>query len=107
MRKRHISSQNERGELLHFGPWQLPYKAINVMCDDGIRRTCKTASEPDTFFSLPASCQVKGKTVTGFVMSYTTEDGSSDLRFCAYQYRKNAQVIPVKVNWNRILYGIE
>jgi hypothetical protein len=102
-----VSKQDKRGEILHYGPWQLPYKAINVMCDDGIRRTCKTGQEADTFFSLPASCQAYGKTIAGFIMSYTAEDGARDLRFCAYQYCKNGAAIPVKVDWNRILYGIE
>jgi len=42
-----------------------------------LRRTVYTTGEPDTYFSQPAACQVKGKTVRGYV---TGEDGV--LVFC-------------------------
>ena len=80
-------------QILHQGVWQLPYKATNVLCVDGVRRTCRTASEADTFFSLPASVQVKGKTITGFIMSKEI-DGEPDLIFAAYQNRHNGVYLP-------------
>lgn len=83
-------SESIKGEILCRGMWQIPYKAINVLCSDGKRRTAKITSEFDTFYSIPASVQVKGKTVAGFIMS--KDDG--DIVFAAYQYRKNAYLLP-------------
>ena len=36
-------------------------------------RTVYVRGEPDTFFSIPAACRVKGKTITGWL---GCEDGS-------------------------------
>lgn len=82
------------GKILRRGPWQIPYKATNVLCSDGKRRTIRLHSEPDTFFSIPGKTQVKGKTVTGFILSFQNENGWQDLKFCAYQYRKNGYLLP-------------
>ncbi len=79
---------HQKGRILHRGPWQIPYKAINVLCVDGVRRTVRLHGEPDTFFSVPGSVQVRGKTVSGFV---TSDNG--DLKFIAYTYGKNADVL--------------
>lgn len=64
---------NGKAEILHFGEWQIPYKAVNVLCEDGVRRTARTAMQADTYFSLPARVSVRGKTVSGF-LSYNEED---------------------------------
>lgn len=79
-----------KGEILTRGMWQIAYKATNVLCSDGKRRNVKITGQPDTFFSIPASVQVKGKTVTGFL--YTQDDG--ELIFCQYLPGKNGHLLP-------------
>jgi len=65
-----------KSEIIHYGMWQIPVKAINVYCPDGIYRTCRITGEADTFFTLPAQCQVRGKTVTGFISNrYDAPEG--------------------------------
>lgn len=44
-------------------------------CDDGIIRTVRIHNVPDTYFTVRAKCQIKGHTVTGFVMQpYDSEE---------------------------------
>lgn len=78
-----------QAQILHRGPWQIAYKAINVLCSDGVRRTVTDLKEPDTAFSIPGKVQVRGKTVTGFVMSW-----ENDLIFCQYTYGANGKMLP-------------
>jgi hypothetical protein len=84
------------------GPWQTPYRAQDVLCADGERRTAYFTAEADTYFSIPARVSVKGKTVTGFVMSRTFEDDNGEWRdmlyFVAYSYRKNGYLLPEREN---------
>jgi hypothetical protein len=55
------------GEIQHqTGGWQLPTKALNVLCADGIRRTARLGQN-DTFFTIKATVQAYGQTVTGCV----------------------------------------
>ncbi|SRR5258706_9432429 len=56
-----------KSKILHWGMWQIPYKALNILCPDGIYRTARITAEADTFFTIPAQVQVRGKTVTGFI----------------------------------------
>jgi len=56
-----------KSEIIHRGMWNIPVKAKNVLCPDGIYRTCRITAEADTFFTIPAQCQVRGRTVTGFI----------------------------------------
>lgn len=79
-----------KGRILHRGPWQIPYKAINVLCSDGRRRTARITADADTFFSIPASVQVKGKTVSGSISS----DYDGDITFTAFQPGKNSYLLP-------------
>lgn len=60
-------------KILSRGPWQIPYKVIDCLCPDGFRHVAKITSQPDTFFSIPARIQVRGKTVTGYVTSRENE----------------------------------
>lgn len=78
------------------------YHPMKAICPDGKTRTVRVrayyacghvALHADTAFSVPARCQVNGKTVTGFV---TPEDGYAffqdhgpSLRFVANSYGKN------------------
>ena len=72
-----------------------------ALCADGIVRALRFGSGiADTFFSIPASVKVKGKTVSGFVSvetlaGYTTPtaDDPAVVRFHAYTYGKNASLL--------------
>lgn len=79
-----------RGRIWHHGPWQIPYKATDVLCSDGRYRTARTAGQADTFFSLPARVSVRGKTVSGFLH----HNSAGVLRFTAYSYRRNGHLLP-------------
>ena len=83
-------------KILHRGPWQIAYKATDVLCSDGVRRTVNLSSEADTFFSIPGSVQVKGKTVSGFIHCYNRSDGEGDFEFVANRNAKNYDVLPNK-----------
>jgi hypothetical protein len=71
-------------------PWGV-YHHARVLCADGVvRKTCRIAITSDTFFSIPASVKVRGKTGAGFV---SFEDGV--VVFTAYKNRKNcAAIVP-------------
>lgn len=75
-------------ELLHYGPWQIPYKVLRCLCPDGKRRTARLTSHADTYFSIPASVSYRGKTVSGFVTN--VRDGEDDLQFIPIDGRKNS-----------------
>lgn len=68
------------------------YVAGRAMCPDGKVRNLKRISLcADTFFSIPASVTVKGKTVAGYV---TDNDGT--ICFVPFEYCKNHVVFPDK-----------
>ena len=72
------------GEMVTTGaPWHHPYKAVNVRCFDGKRRTVRLNQQADTFFSWPGRCTINGKTVRGYVTGIETED-RPDLEFRLY-----------------------
>lgn len=82
-------------------PWGVIVK-VRALCPDGAVRTCKrVAQTADTFFSIPASVTVKGRTVAGYVtvetmqgLSTHTTDDPLTVKFIAYQYRRNASLLP-------------
>lgn len=80
------------GEIQYSGPWNIPTKGVRCLCSDGKRRNAHALKTPDTFFSMPATVKVKGKTVTGYL---TTVDncGIPDIEFRAYKYRKNGGML--------------
>lgn len=55
-------------------PFQSIRRICNCLCQDGERRTVTVTGEPDTFFSIPARINVKGKTVSGFVTTHDPDD---------------------------------
>ena len=55
-------------------------------CPDGKIRRVKVGV-PDTFFSIPATARVSGRTVAGFV---SASDSTGDFTFTPYSARKNA-----------------
>lgn len=79
-------------KMHYIGPWQQAHHVSRALCEDGRRRYARITGEPDTFFSIPASVQVKGKTVSGFITGCKTE-GERDYEFIAYAYGKNAGLL--------------
>jgi len=79
-----------------------------AMCSDGkVRKLKRLASLPDTYFSRPASVDVGGKTVSGFVtleteegLSTETEADSAIVKFVANTYGKNHALLP-RGSWKR------
>lgn len=70
-------------------PWGL-YVRARAMCSDGrIRSTKHLSNTADTFFSVPASVEVKHRTVSGYIT--ITDEG---VRFIAYTYGKNGHLLP-------------
>jgi hypothetical protein len=82
-------------------PWGL-YVAGKAICSDGIVRSLSRISQTaDTFFSVPATVKARGKTISGYVTVETVEGYSTEtdndpavLKFVAYQYGKNGNVLP-------------
>lgn len=76
-------------------PWGL-FVGGRAVCTDGTVRNLKRISTTaDTFFSVPASVVVDGRTVSGFI---TTDrygsDGRNVVAFTAYSYGKNGHLLP-------------
>jgi hypothetical protein len=54
----------------------------NTVIDTGVSaRTVYVRGEPDTFFSQPAACKYKGKTIHGYI----TGDDNNELEFRCYK----------------------
>ena len=91
----HLTSEYRR-PIVHYvnywGPYRVPYKITNVLCPDGRYRTARTAIEPVTLWSIPARVSVKGKTVSGWAVSTTTEDGRELYLFAPHPNGRNAHV---------------
>lgn len=47
-----------------------------LLCSDGVIRAARLAQTADTFFSVPASIQVKGKHVTGYMTTEESDTGT-------------------------------
>lgn len=80
-----------------YGGYEVPVKAVGVLCSDGKRRTARITGEADTYFSIPAAVTVKGKTVSGFVTGFThhnAPDYTDDLEFISIENRKNTALLP-------------
>lgn len=61
------------GAIAWFSDWGDPTLALVRNCPTPFGpRTVYATGEADTWFSIPAKCSVKGKTITGFL---TREDG--------------------------------
>ena len=65
-------------------------------CSDGKTRSALIVADADTFFSVPARVNVKGKTVTGFVFLAGLGEEKT-LTFAANRWMKNADLLPVAV----------
>ncbi len=85
------------------GPFSCGFSSGKALCSDGKVRAIRfqNGGIADTFFSIPASVKVGGKTVSGFVMVETlegfsteTKDDPAVVKFIAYTYRKNGGELP-------------
>jgi hypothetical protein len=84
------------------------YERGAAICSDGKVRSLRfTTGLADTFFSVPCSVQVRGKTVSGFCTVETEEGLSADtdsdpltVKFIAYSYGRNAEALPAGA-WKR------
>lgn len=73
--------------------WGILHGYTNVLCSDGIQRYAKITGQADSFWTVPASVKVNGKTVTGFLMQ-RGNIGSEVQTFTPNQYGKNAGLLP-------------
>jgi hypothetical protein len=87
-------------ELTQSHPWGF-YLSGRAMCADGIVRAVRLASTANTFYSVPASVQVRGKTVSGYITVETahgysteTDDDPAVIKFGATYYGRNAEMLP-------------
>jgi hypothetical protein len=77
-------------------------RSARALCTDGkVRSFRPTNGYGDTFFSVPGSVKVGGKTVTGSISTETrdgfdtaTNDDPAIVRFTAYRYGKNGHLLP-------------
>ena len=78
------------------------YVTGRALCTDGkVRRLTRIAETADTFFSVPASVKVSGKSVAGYIttealsgLSFTSEGDPAVVRFVAYSSRVNGHLLP-------------
>jgi hypothetical protein len=71
-----------------YKPWDT-YAAGAAICPDGkLRRLKRIAFCADTFSTIPASVEYKGKTVAGFV-TFKGERPNEYVEFVPYKFRKN------------------
>lgn len=83
-------------------PWGT-YVSGAALCADGkVRRLKRIAVTADTFFSVPASVSVRGKTVTGYVsvetvggFSTETDSDPAVVKFHANTYGVNGALLSV------------
>lgn len=85
-------------------PWGMIQRTgTRVLCADGVIRSVSyIANTADTFFSIPASVKIKGKTVSGYVgtMEHTWIKGvkETDFRavFCFHKHtnQTNGYLLP-------------
>lgn len=91
------------------GPFACAFVRGRAMCSDGVVRAVRFPGGgiADTFFSVPAAVDVRGRRVSGFVTVETAEGSSTEtegdpavVKFHAYTYRRNADVLPAGT-WKR------
>jgi len=97
--------EGAQGTFLERGSegWGLGWSHGRALCSDGKVRAVSfpRGGHADTFFSVPATVKVKGKTVTGFIMvssrdgfDTATDDDPAVVKFTAYKYGKNGGLLP-------------
>jgi len=81
--------------------------ATAMCCDGVVRKVTRISETSDTFYSTPAAVRVKGKHVSGYI-TFDTADGFSTetdddpvmVKFIAYSYGKNGNLLP-GLGWKR------
>lgn len=84
-------SDPDKAKIFYVGHWQIPVKAINVLCGDGVRRTV-TLNRLDDGSHGFVRVYRDGKSFT--VRGYIATNSDGDIFFHPYQYRKNGHVLP-------------
>ena len=92
-------------ELTVSYPWGINVSGRALCADGKVRKLKRIAQTADTFFSTPASVEVRGKTIAGYVtietvqgMSTATDADPAVLKFCAYTCGKNHALLPAGVH---------
>ena len=71
-------------------PWGLFRRSGHrVLCSDGQIRACQMAQTADTFFSIPASIRIAGKSISGYVTTESEYDFQEKKEYCAYSFRQH------------------
>ena len=83
------------GVILYKGPYQLPYKALNVLCADGVRRTARLG-ESESAFTIRAMVQAHGKAITGFIWTRSTDQ---QICFTPNSNSRNAHLLEWQLEW--------
>ena len=88
--KTNVTNYANGTQLVTRAPWGT-FVGGRALCADGkVRALKRISATADTFFSVPASVTVNGKTVAGYVtVNDTLNDSESVVEFRAYTYRKN------------------
>ncbi len=81
-------------------PWG-GFHGGRALCADGkVRALKRISTTADTFYSVPASVAVNGKTVSGYVtvqtmrgFSTATDDDPAVVKFYAYEYGANGHLL--------------
>lgn len=60
-----------------------------VLCSDGKIRACEMAPTADTFFSVPASIRIAGKSITGYVTGEDAWDAANKVSYKAHSFHQH------------------
>jgi hypothetical protein len=77
-------------------PWGT-YVAARLLCSDGkVRSVSRIADTADTFYSVPATVKVAGRSVSGYMSFHHDMDDPEGCIaiFVAYTYGKNGHLLP-------------
>lgn len=89
---REIMAYGQGTNLIVTRPWGL-YLGGSARCPDGkVRRLKRISTTADTYSTVPAAVQARGKTVSGYVTVVEDSDGERVIEFVPYSNGKNANV---------------
>lgn len=100
-----MNNNNNLPVYHHSGAWRVLTAVSNVLCPDGKRRYARITGEADTAFTVPASVQYKGKTVSGFLMR-TSEQRHDDISFFPSIRSKNGKLFEQYYKDWLLKYGV-
>lgn len=71
-------------------PWGLhPRNGHRLLCGDGVIRAASLAQTADTFFSIPASVRVTGKTISGYACTESVWDDETQTEKTVSAFRSH------------------